>query len=757
MTSPNLPHPQDKLGILKKIVLFSSCTDEELQLVVERSRLVEYKKSEAIFQEGDLAEAFYIVASGRLQVFTVVNGQRRAIAMLHNGDTFGEISLLTGDVHSATVEAVNDTLVLQLEKPDFDELINRIPSLVLHLSRLLSRRLRTTNRPGIAGEATIVAIYSAAKGVGRTLFAVSLATMLRRETGREVILVDFSTPDGETNRLHATLKHSHMLTVSQHSPWSEESLEHEVLEHALKFHFLDAEELTADAQGQARVAPLVNSLAKRYGYILMDLPVELNPTVLKALTQADQIYLVSDLTKDNVMKTHALIHQLHTAVSSHEEQIKIVLNLMDCAGELMVDAAAVSQSLERPIMCVLPNIETPLGELTPDHLLQLLEGGGFPYALAVRRIARELGGVLVGLALGSGAALGLAHIGVLKVLERERIPVDLIAGSSIGAMIAGLWAAGKSAKELERMALRFKNPWDVRRMFIFDFSLPAVSLFLGIASGFWMGWLGGLWAGLLFGLIVSVLLGLLMGPLVGGPIQGSQLMARLEADFEGKTFEQCRIPLLVVASNPIDREEVVFTSGRIAPAVRASVSIPGIFKPVIQMGKLCLDGGVVNPVPVSVLKQRGANRIIAVNVFSPTPELAAHRQEVLRRRAEWDAQLASRSFPVRILARLRQELIRSVSPLVFDVIMRAMQAMEYQISEVACREADIILRPTLPGSHWLEFYNPEKFIHRGEEEALKLLPSLKRLVGLPESLAVESQGRSGALTSHGQAGRMMPS
>ena len=756
MSSPNLPQPQDKVAILKKIVLFSSCTDEELQLIVERSRLVEYKKGEAIYQESDRAEAFYIVASGRLQVFTLVNGQKRVIAVLHNGDTFGEISLLTGDVHSATVEAINDTLVLQLEKQDFDELINRIPSLVLHLSRLLSRRLRTTTHPGGAGEATIVAIYSAAKGVGRTLFAVSLATMLRRETGRDVILVDFSTPDGETNRLHGTLKHSHMLAVAQHTPWSEESLEHEVLEHALKFHFLDAEELTADEEGQARVAPLVNSLAKRYSYILIDLPIEINATVLKALTQADLVYLVSDCTKDNVMKTHALVHQLREAVNYRDDQMKTILNMMDCPGELM-SLAEVSESLGRPVK-VLPNIEPSLGELTPEQLLQLLERGDSAYALAVRRVARELGGVLVGLALGSGAALGLAHIGVLKVLERERIPVDLIAGSSIGAMIAGLWASGKSAEELERMALRFKNPWDVRRLFVFDFSLPLVSLLLGISAGIGMGWLGGFWAGLLFGLIVSVLLGLLMGPLVGGPIQGSQLMARLEADFEGKTFEQCRIPLLVIAANPVDREEVVFTTGKIAEAVRASVSIPGIFKPVVRLGKLCLDGGVVNPVPVSVLKQHGANRIVAVNVFAPTAELAAHRQDVLRRRAEWDAQLASRSFPIRVLARLRQELIRSVSPLVFDVIMRSMQAMEYQMSEVACREADLILRPTLPGSHWLEFYNPEKFIRRGEEEALKLLPSLKRLLGFPESPTGENpRSHPASLTTHLPPGRMMPS
>jgi len=140
-----------------------------------------------------------------------------------------------------------------------------------------------------------------------------------------------------------------------------------------------------------------------------------------------------------------------------------------------------------------------------------------------------------------------------------------------------------------------------------------------------------------------------------------------------------------------------------------------------------LDGGVVNPVPVSVLKKAGCHHVIAVNVFPTTPEFTAHLQEIQRRKSDRDVQLASRSLPMRLWFRVKQELIRTVSPLVFDVIMRSMQSMEYQISEIACREADITLRPTVPGSHWLEFHSPEKFIRRGEEIALQHLPELKRI------------------------------
>ncbi len=206
-------------------------------------------------------------------------------------------------------------------------------------------------------------------------------------------------------------------------------------------------------------------------------------------------------------------------------------------------------------------------------------------------------------------------------------------------------------------------------------------------------------------------------------------MAQFTEDFSGKTFEETWLPLKVVAANPIAREEVIFDSGSLAQAVRASISIPGIFKPVKLKGQFYLDGGIVNPVPVSVLKRAGVHHVVAINVFPNTPELLAHHEELTRRRAERDAHLASQHFFVRVLAHIWQEIVRSISPLVFDVIMRSMQSMEHQIAEVACREADLTLRPTVPGSHWLEFFKPEQFIRRGEEVAMQYLPELKRIAG----------------------------
>jgi NTE family protein len=730
MTAYDSSRPQDKIVILQRVPVFVSCTDEQLHFIADRTRLVEYKKGEFIYREGGIAEAFYIISSGRLRVFTQADGREQTLVVLHNGDSFGEISLLTGETHSAHVQAINDTLVLQLEKRDFDAVINRIPALVLYLSRLLSKRLRARDRGREFAEATIAAIGSAARGTGRTSFAIALAAALKRETGRDVVIVDCSGPEGDQRALHGSGARPALTPDRLLAGPIEDAVEAAVAVHPLGFSVLAAGGLLAEPGGEQAIAPLLSVLTNRFQYVLIDLPVRLDPAVLKALTQADLIYLVLGPQREHVVRTNALAKQVRAAVGSTEQRMKVVLTMLAGPGEWRMSLTDLAQQLEEPVAYTLPHLSAAAGPLAPEELARLREDRSAPYALTVRRIARELAESLVGLALGSGAALGLAHIGVLKVIERERIPIDLVAGSSIGALIAGLWASGRSAEDLERMALEFKSPWNIRKLFILDLGIPLFSVVLGALAGAGVGWLAGFWTGLLFGFMVSVAVGVVLGPLSGGPIQGARLMAKLTQDFAGKTFEDTWLPLKVVAANPMAREEVVFESGPLADAVRASVSIPGIFKPVRLKGKVCLDGGVVNPIPVSVLKRAGAHHVIAVNVFPTTQELAAHRQVVQRRRLERDAQLASRPLPVRLLYRIRQELVRSVSPLVFDVIMRSMQSMEYQIAEVACREADLTLRPTVPGSHWLEFFNPEPFIRRGEEEALRYLAELKRIAGM---------------------------
>jgi len=177
----------------------------------------------------------------------------------------------------------------------------------------------------------------------------------------------------------------------------------------------------------------------------------------------------------------------------------------------------------------------------------------------------------VGLALGGGAARGLAHIGVLEVLEKEGIPIDMIAGTSAGAAIGALYAEGKDTSRIKDLVLDIKW-W--RLAPLVDLALPKT------------GFIGGR--------KVKELLKLMIG------------------DIE---FGDLKIPLACVAADIMTGEEVVIKEGSVLEAVRASISIPVVFTVAKWRGRYLVDGGLVNPVPVSVLKRMGADFIIAVNVI----------------------------------------------------------------------------------------------------------------------------------------------
>ena len=172
---------------------------------------------------------------------------------------------------------------------------------------------------------------------------------------------------------------------------------------------------------------------------------------------------------------------------------------------------------------------------------------------------------LIGLALGGGFARGLAHIGVLKVLEQEGIPIDFIAGTSVGSVIGAAYASGMSAKELEEIAalVRFK-----------DFSRWTFSRF--------------------------------------GLFSNDKMSIFLSKILRCKTFEELRIPLAITATDIITGEPAVFTTGGLVDPVRASCAYPGMFLPVNINGRLLVDGLLAYGVPAAPLRDMGAEKVVSI-------------------------------------------------------------------------------------------------------------------------------------------------
>ncbi|MFZ3588040.1 patatin-like phospholipase family protein [Bacillus sp. DJP31] len=249
----------------------------------------------------------------------------------------------------------------------------------------------------------------------------------------------------------------------------------------------------------------------------------------------------------------------------------------------------------------------------------------------------------IGLALGSGGARGFAHLGVLKVLKEHDIPIDLIAGSSMGALVASFFAAGHDMDRLYKLAVAFK------RKYYLDFTVPKM-----------------------------------------GFIAGNRVKELVKVFTHGKNIEDLELPIAIVATDIIRGEKVVFKEGPISDAVRASISIPGIFVPERMNGRLLVDGGVIDRIPVSVVREMGADIIIAVDV--------SH-------------------------VKINEEITS-----IFDVILQSIDIMQDELVKNREIESDIMIRPHVENFSSRAFTNIEEIIKVGEEEALLLLPNIIEVI-----------------------------
>ena len=175
----------------------------------------------------------------------------------------------------------------------------------------------------------------------------------------------------------------------------------------------------------------------------------------------------------------------------------------------------------------------------------------------------------IALVLGGGSARGFAHVGVIRVLEQEKIPIHLIVGTSVGSLIGGLYASDPNSLNLEWLA------FSIEKEDIFDYSLVYARM---------------------------------------GPVQGDRLEKFVQTKAKVKNLEELKIPFYPVATDLNTGQTWVFEKGSLAKAIRASSAIPGIFQPVEINGRTYVDGGVTDSLPVDVARARGADVIIAVSI-----------------------------------------------------------------------------------------------------------------------------------------------
>lgn len=289
----------------------------------------------------------------------------------------------------------------------------------------------------------------------------------------------------------------------------------------------------------------------------------------------------------------------------------------------------------------------------------------------------------IGLALGSGSARGWAHIGAIRALEERGIKPDLVCGTSIGALVGAAYASGQ-LEQLEKWVTGLAWTTVVRLM---DLT-----------------WRGGL-------------------------IRGNRLFTLFRTIFQDQEIDDLPIPYGAVATELYSGRELWLRHGKLFDAVRASCAMPGLFTPVLRDNVVLVDGGLVNPVPVSMCRALGAELVIAVDLS--WGKLGPYRE---RGRA-----VAPREVPG-WLARLRPGWVekkgqptepQETIPSIFEVFSTSLDVVEMRVarSRLSGDPADVLLTPLLPDFATMDYHRAKEAIDEGRAAVERMAPLLEQVIG----------------------------
>jgi NTE family protein len=253
----------------------------------------------------------------------------------------------------------------------------------------------------------------------------------------------------------------------------------------------------------------------------------------------------------------------------------------------------------------------------------------------------------IALVLGGGAARGFAHVGVIRVLEQEKIPIDMIVGTSVGSLIGAIYAHDMNSFELEWTA------FSLEKDNLFDYT------------------------------IFSAITGM-------GPVKGDKLEEFVKTKVPAANIENLKLPFAAVATDLNRGTRVVIDHGSVARAVRASSAIPGVFNPVEHQGRLLVDGGVVDNIPISVAREKGADIVIAVDIS--------------------------------------ENVVNFNITNVVDVMLQAVTIITSENTKYKKKDADVLIAPAVGDVGMLDFTQKKRCMQAGIEAAQKVVPEIKKKI-----------------------------
>ena len=493
---------------------------EQLKRLSEAATERKFLSGEVVFEQDDPGNSMLIVAEGRVKIsVTRAVGKETFVDHLSVGEHFGEMAMLTGGRRVVTMTAVMDSVLLEFQRDDFQRMMDEIPGLAANLSRTLGFRLRretTGKKPRNLDR--VLGLVQTSQRTHEVLPLVASALTATNETIRVLGNKTFA-PSPECRFAESPTD----LSSEAEANWIREYLFQQ---------------------------------SGHDGHTLLGLNQSMGSERLNAiLPQCEQIWwLVEPQDADHARRQLAEVLKANSALA---DRIYWVWVMNDDVNPNQIPATPTEVSFQ-DFKALLSSPSSAPGRLQKQ---------------SISRLVRHLRRTRIGLALGGGAARGLAHLGVLKTLEQQDIYFDVIAGTSAGALMALPYAFGWEPDHATEVFTRDLTPtWPFRM-------IPRGKQWFMLYKFRTNGWTG-----------------------------------MLKNHFGDVNLEQLPIPLSTVAVDLITGAEVIRDKGNAVNGVLESINLPQIARPILRDGMALVDGGIINNVPSDLLPERGADMVVGVNI-----------------------------------------------------------------------------------------------------------------------------------------------
>jgi NTE family protein/lysophospholipid hydrolase len=543
-------------------------------------------------------------------MYFVLGGRLRAVSSsgrvlneMSRGESIGEVALLTGEPRSATVIAVRDSELVRISRDAFEEIIQKYPKVMHVLAEMVVRRLLAKERTGVAHAG---GMCIAVLGLGPDTATADFTTRLVEALGNIGPTLHLSG-----KRVDALLNQPGIADAGR------------------------------DHMAGMRLTAWMDEQEAQHRFLVCEAEPTGSGWTQRCLRQADEILLVAQAGADPEPG------RAETALLGHDAISKAGRTLI----LLHADGSRPPTGTERWFRG--RNLQRHF-HIRKDHRED--------YA----RVARCLSGQAIGVVFGGGGARGLAHIGVIRALGEAGVPMDMIGGTSMGAVIAGALGMGLDWKQILDVS---RTGW-LRHKPHKEYTLPFISLIR------------------------------------------TRVLDRWAREVYGDTeIEDMWLNFYCVSCNLTTSETVILERGPLWKAVRASSSLPGVFVPVLRDGNVFVDGAIVNNLPGDIMRKRSCQKVIVVDVGSEHT---------------FAFQIAEFPSPWQYL---RNSILpfgkRVDAPNIAAVLMRATEVGSHQKTDEVKRDADLCLRPPIDEFGVLEFESIDRIVETGYRYALEKLENLK--------------------------------